>query len=254
MSSGGVPVSSIAPLSRRLVTSVLDGAIILGGIGGVVAAGWWTSRRLPALKRWSGSERVSSRLTAWARSGGDRTAWPRSGADRTAWARSGGDGKPPLPVDTAMARWTLALRVTSLAGAVMARNWRGPGGRIMQVRQVDARTGGPVTVRSALIGVAFTEGWRRAAPRLFAQQRSRAQQRLDELQPALKELQHTYRGDPDALNQALSDFYRAHQVNPLRSCLWQLPGLALPQLPALWSARSQTAGEWLSGTVVVHQK
>jgi RDD family len=48
-------------------------------------------------------------------------------------------------------RWQVAVWVLTTAGAVPVRNSLGPGARIMRLRRVDARTGGPVSVRSALI-------------------------------------------------------------------------------------------------------
>lgn len=214
VSSGGVPVLSIAPLWRRLLASFLNGVVVLGGIGGiagVVTAGWRLVRRLPAVKRCLRSARLPSRLTGW--------------------ARPGIDLRPPV-------RWIRAVWMATVVGAVVGRNWRGPGGRILQVRRVDARTGGSVTVRSALIAFAATAGWKRASARFYASRRGSADERLSALQPTLKELQQAHRDDPDALNRAMIDLYRTHDVNPLGSCRWQLPGLLLPQVPALLSAEA----------------
>ena len=45
----------------------------------------------------------------------------------------------------------------SVAGNIGFRNWPTPGMRLLGVRRVDAATGGPVTVRSAMIGQLTTE-------------------------------------------------------------------------------------------------
>src|ERR1700722_15244101 len=60
-------------------------------------------------------------------------------------------GKRELP------RWL--FRTTTAVGqaaAVPARNWRGPGSRVLGTRMADLRTGGPVSVRSALIRAAVS--------------------------------------------------------------------------------------------------
>ena len=220
-------MSVVAPLWRRLFAGVLDVVFALGGIGGLGAIGWHLCRRFPTVRR-------------WVRAACDHmpdAALTRPGAKRN------------LP-----ARWPRALWLASVAAAVVSRNWRGPGGRIMQLRRVDARTAGRVTVRSALINFAAAYGWKRVNARLYAPVKRRGELRLSELQPALAEVQRMYRDDPEARQRAIADLYRAHNVNPLSSCLWQLPGMAMPVLPALWSRRRQAAFEWLAGTVVVRQK
>ena len=223
VSSGGVPVLSIAPLWRRLLASFLNGVVVLGGIGGiagVVTAGWRLVRRLPAVKRCLRSARLPSRLTGW--------------------ARPGIDLRPPV-------RWIRAVWMATVVGAVVGRNWRGPGGRILQVRRVDARTGGSVTVRSALIAFAATAGWKRASARFYASRRGSADERLSALQPTLKELQQAHRDDPDALNRA--------RIVPLAAARVALTAGTRPFVrggrprtngsPELsWSARSNLA-RWL---------
>ncbi len=47
------------------------------------------------------------------------------------------------------------FRVFGLVSEVAMRNSRSPGARIVGIRRADARTGGPVTVRSALIRYTF---------------------------------------------------------------------------------------------------
>jgi uncharacterized RDD family membrane protein YckC len=49
------------------------------------------------------------------------------------------------------------------------------------------------------------------------------------------------------------DLYSDRGIYPL-GWLWPLPGILLPQVPALSSARRQTAYDWLAGTVVVREK
>ena len=60
-----------------------------------------------------------------------------------------------------------ALSGASAGLAIASRNWRGLGFRVVGLRRVDARTGGVVSVRSALIGVFFDQGCQAATGLLF---------------------------------------------------------------------------------------
>jgi membrane protein insertase Oxa1/YidC/SpoIIIJ len=110
-----------------------------------------------------------------------------------------------------------------------------------------------VTVRSALIRFAAYEAWGRVSARVIAPWRRRTAHRLNELQSALKDLQDVHGEDPEALQRATMDLYSDRGIYPL-GWLWPLPGILLPQVPALSSARRQTAYDWLAGTVVVREK
>ncbi|MDQ6804627.1 MAG: RDD family protein [Actinomycetota bacterium] len=220
---GGGPTLSIASLRRRLLSCILDAGIIAGP----VAIGMLVYERFPAVRQCVRNTALHSRVM--------RLVGPGGG--------------PKLP-----ARWRSAMWVVSIVGAVVGRNWRGPGSRILKIRRVDARTGGSVTVRSALIRFAAGEAWRLVSARFCAPWQRRAAQRLSELESALKDLQEVHREDSEALQRATIDFYRARDIDPLGSWLWPLPGVLMPQVPALSSERRQTAYDWLAGTVVVRQK
>ncbi|MEK7143040.1 MAG: YidC/Oxa1 family membrane protein insertase [Patescibacteria group bacterium] len=47
----------------------------------------------------------------------------------------------------------------------------------------------------------------------------RAQRRLRDLQPKIREIQEKYKGDKTKQSQAMMEFYKLHKVNPLGSCL-----------------------------------
>jgi hypothetical protein len=120
------------------------------------------------------------------------------------------------PTREQLRHWRWVALAGSLPLAVVGRNWRSPGCRVLKLRMIDARTGGPVTVRGALIrwGVA-------TAVRSVNEQAADAWRRRD----------------PD--------------VRPARARLPMLiPAVAL-RLPALWSPAGQTVYERLAGTVVV---
>ncbi len=48
---------------------------------------------------------------------------------------------------------------------------------------------------------------------------SKAQARMQELQPKMKELQDKYKGNPQKLNQEMAEFYKREGYNPLSGCL-----------------------------------
>jgi hypothetical protein len=83
-----------------------------------------------------------------------------------AYARRRGLDAGSIRLPDPSRRWQVAWWLLSTAGAVRWRNSRSPGGRITHVRRVDARTGGAVSVRSALTRSLFGSGWLRLASRL----------------------------------------------------------------------------------------
>jgi uncharacterized RDD family membrane protein YckC len=219
----------IAPLWRRFVASLLDVAIFLLGIVGVGFAAYKLVGRV--LHKYSETrpmrgmkarfkEKVLRRIDA------NRSFEPSS---RLIWG----------------------LRIVAIPLQLRARNRRGPGARLLRLRRVDARSGGPVTVRSALIRLAVTEAWKELAMRSHLPREKRASERMAAIQPELKRIQQEHAHDPERLNQAIQNLYKQHNVNPARPCLWALLKALAPQLPALWSRRTQGLTDLLSGTVVI---
>jgi YidC/Oxa1 family membrane protein insertase len=60
----------------------------------------------------------------------------------------------------------------------------------------------------------------------------RSQRAIQKYQPQLSELRAKHKGDPQALNKAMMEFYKKHEINPLASCLPTL--IQLPFLIALF--------------------
>jgi 60Kd inner membrane protein len=137
------------------------------------------------------------------------------------------------------------------AAAVPGRNWRGPGSRLLGTRMVDARTGGPVSVRSAFVLTAVSSIEREAARPLTRRAASRMTTRSAALKPRMDEIRRATGGDAQAQQRALMDLYKAEGVNPLAGCLSPLAAGFAFKLPVLWSPRHQTIGERLAGVVVV---
>lgn len=155
-------------------------------------------------------------------------------------------------------RWRLILTLTGALTSAWARNRRGIGYRVVGLRRVNARTGGPVTVRSALIRFAITTLRDAAVKRIVAPLLRRRQQRADALQPRLEQIRKLYRDDRERQSEEMMQAYREADVNPAASCLVPLTisiGLGhATGVPLPWSQRGQSLEDWLAGTVVVVER
>jgi hypothetical protein len=147
----------------------------------------------------------------------------------------------------------LPRTVTDLgqAAAVPARNWRGPGSRLLGTRMADARTGGPVTIRSALILHLVSAIEKEAARPLTRRAVERMNAQSAALRPRMDEIRRATAGDEQAEQKAMMDLVKAEGVNPVAGCLPPLAAGFAFTLPALWSPRHQTLRERLAGVVVI---
>jgi uncharacterized RDD family membrane protein YckC len=148
-------------------------------------------------------------------------------------------------------RWWHALEIAGHVTAVPTRNWRSPGWQLLGLRRVDAHTGGPVGVRSALIRDAVSAAERALSRPLLRRAWRRSSERTAELQPRIDELKRAHADDSVALQRALMELYKDEKLNPLAPCLWGLAGTSVLRLLALWSPRRQTLPDRLAGLVVV---
>jgi membrane protein insertase Oxa1/YidC/SpoIIIJ len=88
--------------------------------------------------------------------------------------------------------------------------------------------------------------------RLASRVMKRYAERMQALQPELKELQRAHRDDKAAQQEALMRFYREHNVNPLSSCLPTLViSVIAPWVPALLSPWRQNLPDRLAGIIWV---
>jgi len=151
-------------------------------------------------------------------------------------------------------RTRAGLEVFGIATALLSRNTRGPGWRLLGLRRVDARTGGPVGIRAALIGLAVRRARRELLKRALAPIQRRSTERQAAVAPLVKAAQREHRDDQQAMSEAMMATYREHGVNPLASgaapLAMYLAGAVLIDAPALWLT-GRTLGDLLAGTVVV---
>ena len=136
--------------------------------------------------------------------------------------------------------------------AVAGRNWRSPGFRVVGLRRVDAQTGGPVSVRSVLIGLVLDLVRQSATRPLFQARARRERDRKNELAPKLKEIERDHVADPQARRRAVRAFYKENKFNPFAGCGWQVAGPILSQLVLAGAIRNgRTVHDRLTGTIVV---
>lgn len=151
--------------------------------------------------------------------------------------------------------WTQPwMQGLGLVRTVGFRNVRSPGQRLMGIRRVDARSGGPVSPPSAVAREWSSSIMRTLLTQLLAPLRRRSEARLQALQPQLKTIQQQHRDDEETRGRAMMDFYKEHDINPLSSCGPGLLAAVAPSLPALWTRRHQTLPERLAGVVVVRDQ
>lgn len=172
--------------------------------------------------------------------------------------RGGGEGEG---LEDAMERfprfaeslgWKRVEPVLALTSAVSRRNWRSIGMYLMHIRRADLRTGGPVTVRSALIR--HLAGWgvsRLLSRRLIQPRLKRHQAQAQALQGEVDAAYRRHPDDPQARQQAITQVYRAAGVNPASCCWMPLIPAAVNVLVILGTRRHQSPADRIAGIVLV---
>jgi uncharacterized RDD family membrane protein YckC len=175
----------------------------------------------------------------------------RRGADDRDEVHRDEDDALPRFLESPLLRAALWSAGTGLD--VVVRNWRSPGYRALGIRRVDARTGGPVAVKSVLIGLLFDLGRHGATKRLFTLRVREERDRVSELQQKLKEVTREESLSREARQRAMMQVYETHGANPLRGCGWQLAGPILAQLLIVLATRDgRTVYDRLTGTIVIY--
>jgi hypothetical protein len=205
----------IASIKRRLAAAAIDAAVLLPGIGVLIAAGV----KLYAMY-----------LT--------RTGLPKPSDETHREARA--------------KRIKRLSWISSPFVTVCIRNWRTPGARATGTRRVDARSGGRVTVRSGLIAAGVEVAWGRLSSHIYRPINRRRDKRMEAFRAEIKAIQEQYPDeDSPGRENRLQTRGRAEGASCLRWLLWQLPPMFGRQLPALWSQRNQTLTERLAGVVTI---
>ncbi len=205
----------VAPIRRRLLALLID--VTLALLGGIVAIGTYTSV-------------VTMR------------------------GRKDTPGSRSLPKIMSSKRVSITLRVFAFVLNVLLTGRRGPGSRIVGIRLVDARTGGPVNLRQATLRAGLRQGWQLLVGKLTARLGKAEQLKHHDLQSKIEALRREHGDNSDAFQHAAMEMYRENQVRPYVSCLpalVQLPlGLAI-EAHVLWTPLHQGLPDKLAGTIII---
>ncbi len=206
------PPFELAGLKQRLLADLIDSGVGLGVLGGL--AGIALERGRPdVLERVRRAKVAVERLGEW----------------------------------TTSPQVKRARSVVGVLWAVGMRNARGPGMRAAHIHRVDARTGGPVTVRSALRRVAFEWTWRAASKRLtdpMFEPSGRARRSCRPSSTRSAALTPTTRGP-----RPPSEHPRGRSRRVAAGVI--LLTTAIQELPRTFTSRRQNLTEWVAGIVVV---
>jgi hypothetical protein len=134
---------------------------------------------------------------------------------------------------------------------VLTHHLTSPGSRVVCIRRVDARTGGPESLRSVVIRVALHAAWALGLQRVNRPHRERLLRNSAELKARLATVAAEFADDPEARDRVSAEIGR----QGMRGCATAiLPSFALgfmQPLTALLSPRRQTMVERLAGVTFV---
>jgi hypothetical protein len=215
----------VASLRLRLLAGVVDAGLLIGG--GIATIGL-TIASFAAYERVRGSD------------GHDTEGDPEASS-------------PRFPREYPQSRqFQAALWGASAGLAIATRGWRSPGLRVVGLRRVDARTGGIVSVRSALTGVFYDQAWQAVTNSLFGSRARRERDRLISLGPQIKAIEREHASDPETGHRATMKLYRDSGVTPFGGCGLLLAGPILSQATlALRTRGGRTVRDRVTGTSVV---
>lgn len=150
-------------------------------------------------------------------------------------------------------RFAVATECFAIAAAVATRNTPGPGYRALGLRRADARTGGAVSARAALVGILTVRARGRLLKLAFRPLTRRAVARMRETNAASVRIRREHAGDPEAIKRLPVDV----RPSSPRSCAWLLPQLVAlyaTDLPTLRGPLRQTLAERVAGIVVTDSR
>jgi len=224
----------VAPMRLRALAMLINLGVVVGGLATLVGAAI-------ILVKAGGARRVAD--TSLARAVGRRL--------EARVREHNPQHTPAEPRRSTRAR--IATETLGVATAIRGRNARGPGQRALGLRTVDVRTGGPVSVRSALIALALRRARSQIVTRALGPELRRRAARQTDAAPFIRAAQDAHRGDPEAASEAMMAIYREHAVNPFATASLGLAGVlanALLDLPTLYLT-GRTLRDLLAGTVLV---
>jgi uncharacterized RDD family membrane protein YckC len=171
--------------------------------------------------------------------GGAAVAWRRGSSDE--WS---------LPQGRTVNAFGWALRATAL----LLRNRRTPGQRLLGIRRIDARTGGPVPLWAAIVRQLFDLGFERLRRPAARRDVRRQSEKSAEAGRRIEELRAAHPGDTELIQEETIAIYHETGVSCVPMLLKGVAIGSLVPLTALRSPRRQTIADRLSGTVIVKER
>jgi hypothetical protein len=219
---------------RRAVAVAINTSIVFGAVGGLIGAALGISELIESAR-----PKIPQPLNAWAE---------HVGKAIVSWSKA--PSSPPQP-----------LSRTLVSGALLTlgldrRNPRWPGARVMRLRHVDRRTGGPLSVRNVLVRHATSQIQQTLTEPLYDRFKSppAAETKVarEALKPELAELAREYADDPRGYLKATAVLYHAEGVIELRTCLWPILVLTGTTLLPVWlTPWRQSLPDLAAGIVLV---
>ncbi len=206
----------VASLGRRARAALIDGTCVVGGVAGAVGGAFVWAR----CREGSTSEALPDAMNRW-----------NAFAQTPRWHRTG--------------------PVLAAASAIVMRNSRSPGMRLMGIHREDARSGGPVTVRSALIRQLASQAHGRLVRRVIAPRLERHQAKVQAIQPDVDAARRAHPDDKAAEQRAIRQAYREAGVNPMGYCTAPMIALTAGWLITLAMPHHQSLADWVAGVVMV---
>lgn len=164
----------------------------------------------------------------------------------------------PLKRVTGSVWGRLALQLCGFVLGVLLTGRQSPGSRIVGIRLVDARTGGPVSRRQAILRVGVRQAWQALTKRSIAPPVRHKPDEVPDLRSEVEALKREHADDQEAFQLAMMRFHEEHKHELGVSCLplyrrllIRLPLAVAIDAPVLWSPLHQGLPDMLAGTVMI---
>jgi hypothetical protein len=141
--------------------------------------------------------------------------------------------------------------MSSWRWVILERNSRTYGERRVGIGRVNARTGGPITIRAAFARLAWIEGLDWIAKQPLHRANEQMSERMRQLEPEIMRLKELHAGDRAARDAAVINLYKSRKINPFVPIAYLVMRVAVVIAPGFLTAHHQAQLARLVGTVVV---
>jgi hypothetical protein len=134
---------------------------------------------------------------------------------------------------------------------VALRNVPTMGQRLMGIRRVNARTGGPISLPRALVRMLLAIAYGRAIHRLLAPLRERQEAAAQAAAAAMRDARRQHPDNHEAQFSAATEARAAQNVGPLSYWVTALIPILIEVAPEFFTRSRQPLSDWVTGIVVV---